>query len=399
MEQIKCPKCGEVFTIDEAQYNTIVEQVRTKLFEEELKARLESIQKENATKNELAIIKAKEEQEKEIQALKEIISDLKNTINLLNANKEADINKARNEYVYKVKELENKLVLEEKQKQIDINALIEKYKQSIKAVEEERDYYKDLKSKLSTKMLGETLEQHCEISFNQIRATAFPYAIFHKDNEVVEGGKGDYVFKDMTQDGTEVVSILFEMKNEDDLTKSKHKVSDFFEKADKDRKNKGCEYCVIVTTLEADNELYNQGIVDVSYEYEKMYVIRPQFFVSMISLLRNAALRNIETKRELIEYQKQNIDITNFEERINAFKEDFQYNINQATAQHDKALDNINKAIDMLLKTRDAYMRSNEHLIKANDKVQGVTIRKLTYGNPTMKRLLETTKEAIENDN
>ena len=241
-------------------------------------------------------------------------------------------------------------------------------------------------------MLGETLEQHCEIAFNQIRMTAFPNAYFEKDNDVVEGTKGDFIFKEKTDDGIEFLSIMFEMKNESDLTSTKHKISDFFDKLDKDRKNKKCEYAIIVTTLEADNELYNNGIVDVSYKYPKMYVIRPQFFIPMITLLRNSALNNIQTLRELQMIREQNIDISNFEASMNDFKDKFSKNYESAATHFSKAIDEIDKSITHLQKIKEELLTSQNQLRLANNKVDDLSIKKLTKNNPTMRLKFEEIK-------
>ena len=260
----------------------------------------------------------------------------------------------------------------------------ERYEIQIKDRDDAIERLKDMKAKLSTKMIGETLEQHCETEFNRIRATAFPRAYFEKDNDASSGSKGDYIFRDMNESNIEIVSIMFEMKNESDTTATKKRNEDFFKELDKDRNEKGCEYAILVSLLESDNELYNSGIVDVSHRYPKMYVIRPQFFISMITLLRNASMKSLEYKTELAVVKAQNIDITNFEENLEKFKEGFGRNYDLASRKFQTAIDEIDKSINHLQKTKDALLGVNNNLRLANDKAQDVTIKKLTRGNPTM---------------
>ena len=338
-------------------------------------------------------IKEKEKVSLLINEKEEKIKKLENEINEFNLKKELEIKDKLNE-----KEL-NIIKLNSEIENIKANALLnekrikEEFDYKIKGKDEEIAFYKDFKSKQSTKMLGETLEQHCEISFNSIRMTAFPNAYFEKDNDVVEGTKGDFIFREKTDDGIEFLSIMFEMKNEADLTSTKHKISDFFDKLDKDRKNKKCEYAIIVTTLEADSELYNNGIVDVSYKYPKMYVIRPQFFIPIITLLRNSALNNIETLRELNVIREQNIDISNFEDNMNEFKDKFSKNYDSAVLHFSKAIEEIDKSISHLQKIKDELLTSQNQLRLANDKAQDLTVKKLTRGNPTMKKMFDDIKK------
>ncbi len=419
-------------SIDSSNIESLIDETKDKYFKEKLEAYKESskreleLEKENAVKdlnNKISNleIELKNEKNKYDESIKlknlEYLNSLEKEKNLIKESnelklkeKEEEIRKLEskiNEFNLK-KELEIKEALETKnqelnKKDLDIeklnskieeqkmNALLnekrikEEYDSKIKGKDEEIAFYKDLKVRQSTKMLGETLEQHCEISFNQIRMTAFPNAYFEKDNEVTEGSKGDFIFREKTDDGIEFLSIMFEMKNEADLTSTKHKISDFFDKLDKDRKNKKCEYAIIVTTLEADNELYNNGIVDVSYKYPKMYVIRPQFFIPMITLLRNAALNNIQTLKELNIIKEENLDISNFEDSMNEFKEKFSKNYESAQTHFAKAIDEIDKSIAHLQKIKDELLTSQNQLRLANDKAQDLSIKKLTKNNPTMR--------------
>ena len=288
--------------------------------------------------------------------------------------------------------LETQLQDAAKDKQLQEQSLKEKYAFQLKEKDDLIAYYKDLKTKMSTKMVGETLEQHCEIEFNRLRATGFQNAYFEKDNDARTGSKGDFIFRDKTDDGVEYISIMFEMKNEMDTTAAKHKNEDFFKELDKDRCEKGCEYAVLVSLLEADSEFYNTGIVDVSYKYPKMYVIRPQFFIPIITLLRNAAANSIQYKRQLAEYSSQNIDVTNFENKLLDFQEKFSYNYGLAQKKFDEAIKDIDKTIDTLQKTKAALLSSENNLRLANDKAQDITIKKLTRGNPTMRQKFEDLK-------
>jgi len=419
-------------SIDSSNIESLIDESKDKYFKEKLEAYKESskreleLEKENALKdlnNKISNLELelKNEKNKYDESIKiknlEYLNSLEKEKNLIKESnelklkeKEEEIRKLEskiNEFNLK-KELEIKEALELKnqelnKKDLDIeklnskieeqkmNALLnekrikEEYDSKIKGKDEEIAFYKDLKVRQSTKMLGETLEQHCEISFNQIRMTAFPNAYFEKDNDVTEGSKGDFIFREKTEDGIEFLSIMFEMKNEADLTSTKHKISDFFDKLDKDRKNKKCEYAIIVTTLEADNELYNNGIVDVSYKYPKMYVIRPQFFIPMITLLRNAALNNIQTLKELNIIKEENLDISNFEDSMNEFKEKFSKNYESAQTHFAKAIDEIDKSIAHLQKIKDELLTSQNQLRLANDKAQDLSIKKLTKNNPTMR--------------
>lgn len=422
MPEIKCPKCGEVFTVDESGYAAIVSQIKDAEFYKDLCERVAQIEK--AKDNELSLLKTQAiaekdksifELNKEIESLKsQIISKEKDyelekerSISTLkqeneqlkakieNSNQERALaitnalSEKKDEIVEKDKQilqLENLLKEAEKDKQLQEQSLKENFAVQLKAKDTQIEFYRDLKTKMSTKMVGETLEQHCEIEFNKLRATGFQNAYFEKDNDVATGSKGDFIFKDKTDDGIEYISIMFEMKNEMDTTASKHKNEDFFKELDKDRNEKSCEYAVLVSLLEADNEYYNTGIVDVSHRYPKMYVIRPQFFIPIITLLRNAAMNSIQYKRQLVEYHSQNIDVTNFENKLLDFQDKFGNNVRLAKEKFDTAIEEIDKTIDHLQKTKAALLSSENNLRLANDKAQDITIKKLTRGNPTMQQ-------------
>lgn len=391
MAQIKCPKCGEVFTIDESSYAQIVSQVRNVEFSKEIDERKQQFNLEKAKEIELLEQRNQAEKEKIAMHFQQEISALKAEIQTKDKDKTIAINNALNQKQQElfarekeIDELKNKILLKEQESKISEQALKEKYENQLKTKEDTIAYYKDLKTKMSTKMLGETLEQHCQIEFNKLRATAFKNASFEKDNEVVEGSKGDFIFRQFDENETEVVSIMFDMKNEMDTTATKKKNEDFLDKLDKDRQKKNCEYAVLVSLLEADNELYNTGIVDMSYKYPKMYVIRPQFFIPMITLLRDAALHSLEYKKQIAEYQTQNIDITNFENKMNEFKDKFGRNYQLASDKFHKAIEEIDKTIDHLQKTKEALLSSENNLRLANDKAQDLSVKKLTRNNPTM---------------
>jgi hypothetical protein len=413
MNEIICPHCQKAFKIDEAGYADILKQVHDKEFDKQLHERLEAAAKEKQIAVELAESKAMGEVQKtaaikdaEIQALKSQIEAAelakKHAVtDALNAvEKERDALKAALEskdmaqklavteavsVVAKERdEFKNGLKQLELEKQLAESSLKDKYETQIKDRNDEIERLRDMKARLSTKMVGETLEQHCETEFNRIRATAFPKAYFEKDNDARSGSKGDYIFRDADDAGTEIVSIMFEMKNESDQTATKKKNEDFLKELDKDRNEKGCEYAVLVSLLEPDSELYNTGIVDVSHRYPKMYVVRPQFFIPIITLLRNAAMNSMKYKTELAIVKAQNIDITNFESELDSFKSAFSKNYDLASRKFQTAIDEIDKSIDHLQKTRDALVSTDRNLRLANDKAQDVTIKKLTRGNPTM---------------
>lgn len=417
MHEIKCPNCGKTFNLDEADYAEIQNQVRNEAFEKALQERLLLADKDKRTAIQLAEIKVASEMEKkaaekdaQIERLK---AELKSSAELIQANvkgefkdeaakKDAVIAHLKEEL--KTADLANQLALKdalgtvekerddlrhkleskEAEKKLLESSLKEKYETQIKDRDDAIERLKDLKAKLSTKMVGETLEQHCEIEFSKIRCAAFPMAFFEKDNNAKMGSKGDYIFREADNAGTEFISIMFEMKNENDETATKKRNEDFFKELDKDRNEKGCEYAILVSLLEPQNELYNTGIVDVSYRYPKMYVIRPQFFIPMITLLRNAAQNSLKYKTELALMKAQNIDIANFEDELNTFKDAFGKNYELASRKFQAAIDEIDKSIDHLQKTKEALLGTDRNLRLANDKAQDVTIKKLTRGNPTM---------------
>ena len=411
---VKCPNCKEVFKVDDAVYNNIVNQVRDQQFDDELKTRIddEKRDKESALKTAELVLKNKfqvelADKQREIEVLKAIskadlleevtkkdkeISDLQSKLENAETVKKLALSEALKEVEKKNDQLENDLKSKDTEKELLEKSLKEKFndklnhkEESLRLKDEEIARLKDFKQKLSTKMIGETLEQHCETEFNKLRATAFQNAYFEKDNDASQGTKGDYIFKETDTDGNEIVSIMFEMKNENDQTASKKKNEDFFAKLDKDRKAKGCEYAVLVSLLEADDAFYNTGIVDVSYKYPKMYVIRPQFFLPIISLLRNAGMKSLEYKTELSIMKNQNIDVTNFEEKINDFKTGFARNYDLASRQFGDAIKEIDKTMTHLQKTKEALLSSVNNLRLANNKAEDLTIKKLTHGNPTMK--------------
>ena len=418
---VKCPSCKEVFKVDDSVYTDIVKQVRDQQFQDELNNRLESANKEKQTALQLkaselniAFQQKLAEKQSEIEALKhkskselvdEVskkerqIQDLQSKIDRAETEKKLELQNAVNELEKQKSQLVNDVKLKEAEKENLEKSLKEGFRREfdhvakdLKLKDEEIERLKDYKQKLSTKMLGETLEQHCEIEFNKLRATAFQNAYFEKDNDASGGTKGDYIFKEIDHSDNEVVSIMFEMKNENDTTTTKKKNEDFFAKLDKDRKDKGCEYAVLVSLLEADNELYNTGIVDVSYKYDKMYVIRPQFFIPIITLLRNAGMKSLEYKTELSVIRNQNVDITNFEDKINDFKTGFARNYDLASRQFKAAIEEIDKTMTHLQKTKDALLSSVNNLRLANNKADDLTIKKLTHGNPTMKQKFDNLK-------
>lgn len=414
MNEIICPNCKKAFKVDEAGFADILKQVRDHQFEEELQSRLNLAEKEKINAVKLAEANLKNSLQKDFAKKDKEINDLKiqNKLNLAQklAEKESKIvemkSTIQNAEVEKklsiseaIKEIEkqrddfaNDLKIKETEKQLLEKSLHEKFSAElktkddfIKIKDQEVAFYKDMKQKLSTKMIGETLEQHCEAEFNKLRATAFQKAYFEKDNNAKSGSKGDYIYKETDESGNEIISIMFEMKNEGDETATKKKNEDFFKELDKDRSEKKCEYAVLVSLLETENEFYNQGIVDVSHRFPKMYVIRPQFFIPIITLLRNAAMNSMQYKAELNLIRNQNLDITNFEEKINTFKDGFARNYDLASRKFKTAIDEIDKTIIHLQKSKDALVSSENNLRLANKKADDLTIKKLTYKNPTMK--------------
>ena len=414
MKELKCPQCGSVFSVDEADYASIVSQVKTQEFEAEIKSRLEEIQKQNATKQEAEALKLSQEfqgklNSKEIEISKKDseIAMLQTKINSFNQTKQLELDAERskmNEEIARLKseieQNENKIrvaVLEEQKEATIREANIkEDYERQLKQKQEQVEYYKDLKAKLSTKMIGESLEAHCSNEFNLVRTSMFPNAYFDKDNDASKGSKGDFIFRDYA-DGIEYISIMFEMKNEMDETATKHKNDDFLAKLDKDRRDKNCEYAVLVSLLEPDNDFYNNGIVDVSYKYPKMYVVRPQFFMPIISLLTQASKKSVEYQRELILAKQQSIDVTNFEKKLNDFKTKFGGHYQSACKKFNNAIEEIDKTIKSLQKMKEELLGSENYLRLANNDTENLTIKKLTYGNPTMKQKFEEARKAAEN--
>ena len=431
MTELKCPKCGNAFTVNEADYASIVNQIKNSEFESEVCKRLDELKAQQAAEQQVREVKSREEfsqkmlkkenelqaKEKELAILKDKlegiedmkkleisqaiskkdmeISRLMSAIELKDAEKDKAVLVAKEQMKsdltkkeLEIAELRTQTTLSQSKSELEKKAIREEYEAKLKLAQEQVDYYKDLKIKMSTKMVGETLEAHCSNIFNGNMRPMFPNAYFEKDNDASGGSKGDFIFRDY-EDGTEYVSIMFEMKNEMDTTTTKHKNEDFFKKLDADRKAKGCEYAVLVSLLEPENELYNNGIVDVSYKYDKMYVIRPQFFMPIITLLVNASKKSLEYKRELAVAKSQSLDITNFEAKLLEFKEKFGKNYELASRRFREAIKEIDKSIDALQKTKEALLSSENNLRLANDKAEDLTIKRLTHKNPTMKAMFE----------
>lgn len=402
MQEIKCPNCGEVIQVDESDYAQIVQQVRDKEFEKELANRAQLLEDQQKTSMQMARLQQEREHEravsqKEQELLKkeQEIAELRAKLDASETEKKLAVEEAvhATERVLSEKEkeitsLQGQLDVKEKENALREKSLTEQYEGKLKLKDEQIEYYKDFKARQSTKMVGESLEQHCLNAFNTLRMTAFPNAYFEKDNDAKTGSKGDFIFREAV-DGTEFISIMFEMKNEMDTTATKHKNEDFFKELDKDRREKGCEYAVLVSLLEIDNEYYNNGIVDVSYKYPKMYVIRPQFFIPLITLLRNAAMNALEYQRELQTVRNQQIDIQNFEENMMAFKEGFARNYRLASERFQKAIDEIDVTIKHLEKTREALLSSENNLRLANDKAEDLSIKKLTKNAPSVREMFD----------
>ncbi|VXB47176.1 conserved hypothetical protein [Flavobacterium sp. 9R] len=414
MNEIICPNCHKAFKVDEAGFADILKQVRDHQFEEELEKRLTLAEKEkdsaiklaeaniknslqeDLTKKDKEILELKAKSERELSeklATKESeISQIKAKLDNAELEKKLSVTEAIHKIEKERDDLVNSLSNKETEKQLLEKSLKEKFDaelktkdEIIKMKDEEIALRKDMKLKLSTKMVGETLEQHCETEFNKLRATAFQNAYFEKDNDSRSGSKGDFIYRENDDQGNEIISIMFEMKNESDQTATKKRNEDFFKELDKDRTEKKCEFAVLVTLLESESEYYNTGIVDVSHKYNKMYVVRPQFFIPIITLLRNASMNSMQYKAELNLIRNQNIDITNFEDNINKFKEGFAKNYDLASRKFKTAIDEIDKTIDHLYKTKEALLSSENNLRLANNKAEDLTIKKLTHGNPTMK--------------
>ena len=407
MAELKCPHCGQAFTVDDTELSSIVSQIRDGEFERDLRDRVDELREHMSREHELELksrlaeaeLKKSDRYEKEMAKLSESVQELKGENTRLNEHimklrsaLESSEDKKQIAVMQAVKEAEDRTHDLEK----DLMNERENTKNLLAEKDAQIEFYKDLKTRMSTKMVGETLEQHCEIQFNQLRATAFRGAYFEKDNDARTGSKGDYIYREEDGMGNEIVSIMFEMKNESDTTSTKHKNEDFFKELDKDRKEKNCEYAVLVSLLEADSELYNAGIVDVSYKYDKMYVVRPQCFIPMITLLRNAALNALAYKQELAEVRNQDIDISNFEESLLKFKNDFGRNYELAHNHFDKAIDEIDRTIQHLEKVKAELQGSDRQLRIATNKVEDVTVKKLTKGNPTMKEKFDSLNKEQE---
>ena len=419
MNEIKCPKCGTTFQIDESYYDSIIKQIKTKEFNQELEKREQILLNEQKNAIKLQEITLEKEFNNKLQEKELEISKLTNKLENIEKDKQERIDSTKkdletiyqekyNELNLKVVDLENSLKLKEMENKNNLNELKSKleietkeykikeqnikevYENKLKSKDEIIDYYKDLKARQSTKMIGESLEKHCQEEFNKLRPL-FKDAYFEKDNDIKTGSKGDFIFRDY-HNNQEFVSIMFEMKNEDDKTATKHKNEDFFKELDKDRKEKNCEYAVLVSLLEIENDYYNTGITDVSYRYPKMYVIRPQFFIPIITLIRGAGMNALNYKLELEELKNQNIDISNFENNMNAFKEGFARNYRLASDKFKKAIEEIDKTIDHLQKTKEALLSSENNLRIANNKADDLTIKKLCNNAKSVERMFEEVK-------
>lgn len=393
MHDVICPHCSKAFKIDETGYADILKQIRDREFDEQLHKRLAIAEQEKRTAVELAKAQLSTALEREIAKKDQTIERYKSTIESSELARKLAISEAVQTISSERDGLKMKLEQSRLEKQLAESALKDKYETQLKDRDHAIERLRDMKAKLSSKMLGETLEQHCETEFNRLRATAFPNAYFEKDNDARSGSKGDYVFREFDSEGTEVVSVMFEMKNENDRSTSKSRNEDFLKELDRDRNEKSCEYAVLVSMLEPDSDLYNSGIVDVSHRYPRMYIVRPQFFIPIITLLRNAAQKSLAYKRELAVVKAQNIDITHFEAELESFKNGFAKNYDLATRRFQTAIDEIDKSIDHLQKTKEALLGTDRNLRLANDKAQDVTIKKLTRGNPTMAAKFKALRE------
>ncbi|WP_270538031.1 DUF2130 domain-containing protein [Streptococcus anginosus] len=424
MNEIKCPNCGEVFTVNESQYSELLAQVRTTEFDKEIHARIEqalALEKQKAQNEQQQVLSQKES---EIQELKATISNIESQKELIKKDMEqalsgklsdkekelvelqAQLDRLRLEHQNELQasltniekerdQIQNQLLLQEKENELSLASVKQNYEAQLKAANEQVEFYKNFKAQQSTKAIGESLEHYAESEFNKVRSFAFPNAYFEKDNQVsARGSKGDFIFRECDENGVEIISIMFEMKNEADGTEKKHKNADFYKELDKDRREKKCEYAVLVSMLEADNDYFNTGIVDVSHEYEKMYVVRPQFFIQLIGLLRNAALNSLKYKQELALVREQNIDITHFEDDLETLKVAFAKNYNSASKNFNKAIEEIDKAIKRMEAVKQALQTSDNQLRLANNKLDDVSVKKLTRKNPTMKAKFE----ALKND-
>lgn len=423
MNEIKCPNCGEVFTVNESQYSELLAQVRTTEFDKEIHARIEqalALEKQKAQNEQQQALSQKES---EIQELKATISNIEFQKELIKKDMEqalsgklsdkekelvelqAQLDRLRLEHQNELQasltniekerdQIQNQLLLQERENELSLASVKQNYEAQLKAANEQVEFYKNFKAQQSTKAIGESLEHYAESEFNKVRSFAFPNAYFEKDNQVsARGSKGDFIFREEDENGVEIISIMFEMKNEADGTEKKHKNADFYKELDKDRREKKCEYAVLVSMLEADNDYFNTGIVDISHEYEKMYVVRPQFFIQLIGLLRNAALNSLKYKQELALVREQNIDITHFEDDLETFKVAFAKNYNSASKNFNKAIEEIDKAIKRMEAVKQALQTSDNQLRLANNKLDDVSVKKLTRKNPTMKAKFEALKE------
>ena len=406
MQEIRCPNCGKVFQVDESGYAQILRQVRDREFENDLSRREKELSEKADRDHTIARMKQEQHFHDLLSEKDAALSDKDHQIEQLNAllsknetEKKLAISEAVQEKEKQLSEkqaeimkLQSDLTLQQKEEALRENNLVEKYKGELKLRDDEIERLKDFKARQSTKMVGESLEQHCLTQFNQLRMTAFPNAYFEKDNDARSGSKGDFIFREASG-GTEFISIMFEMKNEMDTTASKHRNEDFFKELDKDRNEKKCEYAVLVSLLESDNELYNNGIVDVSYRYPKMFVIRPQFFIPIISLLRNAALNSLEYQKKLADIQMQQLDLYHFEENLSSFKSSFADSFRKASDRFEDAIKGIDNAISALTKIRENLVRSENHLNTANNKLEDVSIKKLTRNAPSVRAMFEEMKE------
>lgn len=412
MQELRCPHCGEVFQVDETGYAQLARQVRDSEFDKELRRREQELLARQESKLDLARLRQEQAYQKTLRDKDEALAQSAREAERLRERLESSETEkklavveavqrqaqALSEGEKRILTLENELAARETESRLKEKSLQEQYEEKLKSKDEQIEYYKDFKARQSTKMIGESLEQHCLTQFNTLRMTAFPTAYFEKDNDARTGSKGDFIFRESDESGTEFISIMFEMKNEADATATKHKNEDFFKELDKDRREKHCEYAVLVSLLEIDNELYNNGIVDVSYRYEKMYVVRPQFFIPIITLLRNAALHSLQYRRELEIVKNQQLDILHFEENMNAFKEGFGRNYRIASEKFRTAVDEIDKTITHLQKIKDALLSSENNLRLANSKAEDLSIKRLTKNAPSVKALFDEQRAARETE-
>lgn len=440
MKELKCPQCNHVFKVDEDAFRSIAAQVRNEAFREEIEKREAELRRRMDAERQAEQVRAEQRmreavnakdmalhdrdgeiarlraelqrlgemermkaeralagKEHEIEVLKASVAQADNLRRMAVLEEQNRAQKAMSAKDAEIADLRSRAATERSEATLREAGLKEQFALQLKQKQEMIDYYKEMKARMSTKMIGESLEVHCSNEFNRVRASQYPGAYFEKDNDAAAGSKGDFIFRDYADDGTEYISIMFEMKNEADGTATKHRNEDFFAKLDRDRRSKGCEYAVLVSLLEADSELYNEGIVDVSYRYPKMFVVRPQFFMPIIALLSQASRKSIVYLQQLEEARRQSVDVTNFENKLNAFREGFGRNYEQASKKFNAAIEEIDKTIQHLMKVKEALLGSENNLRLANDKTQGLTIKKLTYGNPTMKAKFDRARRDAEN--